>query len=138
MGKMNQISTPCRIEISGSINPSEDPKKVKTAILNIIPDCKITMEKFSIKGNSDSIHSLETIQESILSLQNQRIYKKILERNLKRNSTWFYLNKQAAFAGKLIPCEESDESPLGPIKIILTSNRIEQIIDILIFEDKIS
>jgi predicted RNA binding protein with dsRBD fold (UPF0201 family) len=57
-----------------------------------------------------------------------------MEKNLDNNSTWFYLNKQAAFAEKIAICGESDESPLGPIKIVLTSNHIEEIIDWLILE----
>ena len=138
MVKMNQISVSCRTEIFSSINPSEDPNKVKIAILNVIPDCKIKVEKFSIKGESDDINSLDTIHQSISSMHHQRIYKKILQRNLTRNSTWFYLNKQAAFAGKVILCEESDESPLGPIRIVLTSRNIERIIEKLIFEEEVS
>ena len=135
---MNQISISCRTEIFSSINPSEDPNKVKNAIQNVIPDCNIQIEKFSIKGESENINSLDTIHQYILSMHHQRIYKKILERNLTRNSTWFYLNKQAAFAGKVILCEESDESPLGPIRVVLTSNKIEQIIEKLIFDEEIS
>jgi hypothetical protein len=65
-------------------------------------------------------------------MQSERIYQRRLEKNLENNSTWFYLNKQAAFAEKIAICEESDESPLGPIKVILTSTQIDRIIDWLI------
>ena len=41
----------------------------------------------------------------------------------------FYLNKQAAFVEKIAICEKADESPLGPIKVILTSVYIDKIID---------
>jgi predicted RNA binding protein with dsRBD fold (UPF0201 family) len=132
MAKMNIPSVKCKIEIFCSVNPSEDPNKVKSAILNIFPDCEVTIEKFSIKGDSNDLHSLEKIHDTIQSMQSQRIYQRRLEKNLENDSTWFYLNKQAAFAEKIAICEESEESPLGPIKIILTSPKIDSIIDWLV------
>ncbi len=54
--------------------------------------------------------------------------------NLRDDSTWFYLNKQAAFMNTVALCAEDEESPLGPIKIILTSKNIESIIDWLTSE----
>jgi predicted RNA binding protein with dsRBD fold (UPF0201 family) len=132
MAKMNIPSFKCKIEIFCSVNPSEDPSKVKSAILNVFPNCETKIEKFSIKGNSNDLHSLEKIYDAINSTQSEKIYQRRLEKNLDNNSTWFYLNKQAAFVEKIAICEESDESPLGPIKVILTSTQIDKIIDWLI------
>jgi predicted RNA binding protein with dsRBD fold (UPF0201 family) len=132
MATMNIPSLKCSIEIFCSINPSEDSNKVKSAILNIFPKCEIKIEKFSLKGNSNDLHSLEKIYNAINSTQSEKIYQRRLEKNLDNNSTWFYLNKQAAFVEKIAICEESDESPLGPIKVILTSTQIDRIIDWLI------
>ncbi len=41
----------------------------------------------------------------------------------------FYLNKQESIVEKIEICEKSDESPLGPIKVILTSSNIDGMID---------
>ncbi len=119
---------PCKIEAYGSVNPSEDPKRVERAILNILFDCEIKKGKFSISGISQNLESLEKIYETIHSRKSQNSLKKNMEKNLDHNTTWFYLNKQAAFADNVALCEEADESPLGPIKIILTSQKIDQII----------
>ena len=119
----------CNIQIFSSVNPSEDPEKVKNAILNIFPNLSVKNEKFSIHSQSSELQSLEKIYETIHSRQSQKIYRRTLEKNLKNDTTWFYLNKQAAFVEKIVICEESDESPLGPIKIILTSSNIDGIID---------
>ncbi len=134
MAIMNIPSLKCKIEMLCSLNPSEDPSKVESAILNIFPNCEIKIEKFSIKGSSNDLHSLEKIHETIHSMRTLRTYRRKLEKNLENNSTWFYLNKQAAFAEKIAICEESDESPLGPIKVVLTSTNIDRIIDWLILE----
>ena len=71
-------------------------------------------------------------------MQSQRIYRRTLEKNMENNSSWFYLNKQAAFVNKVAICEESDESPLGPIKVILTSTNLDRIITWLTFEEDFS
>ncbi|HUT05799.1 MAG TPA: RNA-binding domain-containing protein [Nitrosopumilaceae archaeon] len=131
---MNIPSLKCKIEIFCPINPSEDPNKVESAILNVFPNCTIKIEKFFIKSESKDLHSLEKIYETIHSMHSQRIYRRTLQNNLENNSTWFYLNKQAAFAEKIVICEKSDESPLGPIKVVLTSTNIEEIIDWFILE----
>lgn len=122
----------CKIEILSSINSSEDPKKIETAILNIFPNAKIKTDNFSIVSNSKDLHLLEKIYDVIHSNQSQKIYQRQLEKNLENDSTWFYLNKQAAFVGTVALCEEAEESPLGPIKVILTSSNIDGIIDWLI------
>lgn len=135
---MNTPSVKCEIEILSSINPSEDPKKVKLAISNLFPKCEIKTENFSIIGKSNTLDSLEKIHDSIHSTQSQRIYRRTLEKNFNNNSSWFYLNKQAAFANKVAICEESNESPLGPIKVILTSSNFDRIISWLTFEEGFS
>ena len=122
----------CKIEITSSINPSEDPKKIETAILNIFPSAKIKIDNFSITSNSKDLNLLEKIYDVIHLNQSQKIYQRQLEKNLDNDSTWFYLNKQAALVGTVVLCEESDESPLGPIKVVLTSPNIDSILDWLI------
>ena len=112
-----------------SVNPSEDPKKIQKAISNIFPYSTIKTENFSLSSQSNDLKSLEKIYETIHTKQSQKIYRRNLEKNLENDTTWFYLNKQAAFVEKIAICEKADESPLGPIKVILTSPYIDRIID---------
>jgi len=122
----------CKIEITSSINPSEDPQKIEMAILNIFPSAKIKIDNFSITSNSKNLNLLEKIYDVIHLNQSQKIYQRQLEKNLDNDSTWFYLNKQAALVGTVVLCEEADESSLGPIKVVLTSPNIDSILDWLI------
>lgn len=119
----------CKIEAYSSLNPSEDPKKINSAILNILPGCEIKTGKFSVSGISHELLSLEKIYDTIHSRKSQNSLRRNLEKNLDNNTTWFYLNKQAAYADKVAICDEAEESPLGPIKIIMTSRNIAQIIE---------
>ncbi len=119
----------CKIEIFCPVNPSEDPKKIKKAISNVFTHLTIKTEIFSISAQSKDLKSLKKIYETIHTKQSQKNYRRNLEKNLENDTTWFYLNKQAAFVEKIAICEKADESPLGPIKVILTSSYIDQIID---------
>jgi predicted RNA binding protein with dsRBD fold (UPF0201 family) len=125
----------CKIEMFCSINPSEDPEKIKKSILNIFPNSKIKIEDYSISAQSKDLTSFEKIYDTIHFKRSQKNYRRNLENNLENDSTWFYLNKQAAFAEEIAICEEAEESPLGPIKVIMTSPDIDSIIDWIVFVD---
>ena len=128
----------CTIEIFCLVHPSEDPNKIKTAISNIFPYSTIKSENSSILAKSNNLNSFEKIYEIIHSRQTQKTYKQNLEKNLEHDTTWFYLNKQAAVVKKIVICEQSDESPLGPIKVTLTSLNIDKVIDWLVFGDNVT
>ena len=119
----------CKIQVSCKINFSEDPSKIKTAVLNVFPGLEISVDDQNLIGKSDDISSLSNISQSI---HTKNTYHRILTKNIKENSTWFYLNKQAAFVNTVALCSESDESPLGPIKVVLETDDIENTIQTLI------
>ena len=123
---MNQKTT---IQIFCSINPSEDPDKVKTAVNNIFPDVELETSDTEISGTTNNFSVLSQISKSIHEKNVKNTYQRILKKNNDGESTWFYLNRQAAFVNTVALCSEANESSLGPIKIILRSNNIEQVID---------
>ena len=121
------------VTVTTTVNPSENISKIKKAILNIFLDAQIEITNGMIKATTN-IDSLLKIHEVISSRNTQKTYRRHLNRNLIDDSTWFYLNKQAAFSNVIALCDEADESPLGPIKIILKSKNIEKIIEWLVFD----
>ncbi|MDH3779386.1 MAG: hypothetical protein OES15_00880 [Nitrosopumilus sp.] len=125
----------CKIEMSCSLNPSEDPAKVEKAIANIFPYSIIKYENFTMFAQSKELRSFEKIYETIHTNQSQKTYGRNLENNLENDTTWFFLNKQAAFVERVTICDEPEESPLGPIKVTLTSSNIDGIIDWIVFGD---
>ena len=135
MVRMKIPNINCKIEMVCPVNLSEDPDKVIQAISNIFPHATIKNENFSIKAQSNELRSLEKIYESIISTQSQKSYTRNLENNLEGNSTWFFLNKQAAFVDQVAICDEAEESPLGPIKVILNSSNIDGIIDWISYQN---
>ena len=122
---MNQKTT---IQIFCEINPSEDPEKVKLAVNNIFPDMELEISETDISGKTNNFSALSQISKSIHEKNIKNTYQRILKNNNDGDSTWFYLNKQAAFVNTVALCSDANESSLGPIKVILRSNDIEQVI----------
>lgn len=125
----------CKINVYCTINQSEDQNKVEQAISNILPDIEIQIDNDSLTATSENLETLSNIFEVIHSRKIQRVYSRFLNNNLRNDSTWFYLNKQAAFSNVVALCDREEESPLGPIKIVLTSKNIEEVIDWLVSEN---
>ena len=123
---MNQKTT---IQIFCQINPSEDPEKVKLAVNNIFPDMELEVSDTQIVGKTNNFSVLSPISKSIHEKNIKNTYQRILKNNNDGDSTWFYLNKQAAFVNSVALCSEANESSLCPIKVVLRSNNIEQVIE---------
>ena len=121
----------CKIEAYAAVNPSEDPEKVQQAISNILQDMNFKYENGSIKGISNDLQSLSKIFKTIKS-RKSRTYRRQMRYNLEGDTTWFYLNKQAASVNVIALCEEAEESPLGPIKILLHSKNIDKVMEWLV------
>ena len=123
---MNKKTT---IQIFCQINPSEDPEKVKLAVNNIFPEMELEVSDTQIVGKTNNFSVLSPISKSIHEKNIKNTYQRILKNNNDGDSTWFYLNKQAAFVNSVALCSEANESSLGPIKVVLRSNDIEQVIE---------
>ena len=124
----------CKIEAYAAVKPSEDPEKVRLAVSHVLLDAKSKYEDGSIKATSKDLQSLAKIYDTIRSRKVTRTYRRQMRYHAHDNTTWFYLNKQAAFVDVIAICEEAEESPLGPIKIILHSEEIQKVIDWLVPE----
>ncbi len=119
----------CKIEAYAAVNPSEDHDKIKAAISNVILDANYEYREGSIKATSRDLNSLSKIQETIRRRKVNRVYRRQMRYNTEGDTTWFYLNKQAAFVDVVAVCDEAEESPMGPIKVILHSKNLEKIAD---------
>ena len=126
---MRSLDVDCKVSAFCMINASEDINKVRTAISNALTDMDEKITGDTLIANSNNYESLTKIYETMRSRRSKSAYRRHLMRNMTKDSTWFYLNKQAAFANVIALCDEADESPLGPIKVVLHSKNIEDVID---------
>ena len=131
---MNTPNLSCKIEMFCTINPSESIEKVEQTISSIFPYSVIKNNEFTINAISKELRSFEKIYHFVHNNKLQKNFLRSLEDNLENDTTWFYLNKQAAFVEQIAICEEFGESPLGPIKVTLTSSNIDRIIDWIVFD----
>ena len=119
----------CKIEAYTAVNPSEDPDKVRHAVSNVVLNADYEFREGSIKATSRDLHSLSKIQETVRSRKANRVYRRQMRYNTKEDTTWFYLNKQAAYVDVVAICDEAEESPMGPIKVILHSKNLDKVVD---------
>ena len=129
---MRSLDVDCKVSAFCTINASEDINKVRIAVSNILIDTDEKITDDSLVANSNNYESLTKVYETIRTRRSKSAYRHHLMRNMMKDSTWFYLNKQAAFANVIVLCDEADESPLGPIKVVLHSKNIESVIDWLV------
>ena len=129
---MRSLDVDCKISVYCTINESEDVNKVRTSISNVLTDMDEKITDDALVANSTNYESLTKIYETMRSRKTKTAYRRHLMRNMTEDSTWFYLNKQAAFANVIALCDDEDQSPLGPIKVVLHSKNIEDVIDWLV------
>ena len=126
---MRALDTDCKISAYCAINPSEDIDKIRTAVSNVLIDMNERIAGNSVIANSNNYESLSKIYEIVRAKNITKAYRRNLRQNIVDDSTWFYLNKQAAFANVIALCDEDNQSPLGPIKIVIQSKNIRDVID---------
>jgi len=129
---LRSLDIDCKTSAYCAINPSEDINKIRTAVSNVLIDMDEKIVGNSLIANSNNYESLSKIYEIVRAKNIKKVYRRNLRQNIVDDSTWFYLNKQAAFANVIALCDEDNQSPLGPIKIVLQSKNIRDVIDWLV------
>ena len=123
------------IQVFTPIFPSESVSKVIEAI-NLVMGMKIDLDHTNnfLLGTTNKKEVLINTYDQIRNRSVTSVFNRLLISNLNQNTTWFYINKQAATEGLIILVDKFLESPLGPIKISLTSENILQVIEFLSIE----
>lgn len=127
--KIKPFNLPLEITVEAQVNPSEDAEKVKDAIQKIIKFIEPDISQNRIISSTNNEKSLYLIYEQIRDKQILAVARRLLLRNMAKDSTYILLNKQAAYMGRLNICEDENESPLGPIKLIVQTPYINEFID---------
>jgi len=112
---LKSLDVDCKVSAYCTINASEDVNKVRTSLSNVLTDMDEKLTVQSLDANSNNHESLTKIYETMRPRKTKSAYRRHLMRNMTEDSTWFYLNKQAAFADVPVLCDEEDVSPFCPI-----------------------
>jgi predicted RNA binding protein with dsRBD fold (UPF0201 family) len=129
------IESPIEVKVEAPVNPSEDPKKVIAAIENVIERCSAEF-RFGSRavGRARGAEALALIYEQVRSRSAMGVLRRMLLDNRAGDSTWFYLNKQAAAAGIAAVIEDEQESPLGPIRVTINCEELDPLVEWLVPE----
>ena len=129
------IESEIEIKVEASVNPSEDPQKVIGAIENVIDRCYPEFRYGSrAVGRARGTEPLSLVYEQVRSRSAMGVLRRMLVDNRSGDTTWFYLNKQAAAAGIAAVIEDEQESPLGPIKVTIDCEELDSIVNWLVPE----
>ncbi|WP_458744958.1 RNA-binding domain-containing protein [Candidatus Nitrosocosmicus sp. T] len=109
------------------INLTEDVQKVVFAVKNVLPNTEPVISKNNLYIKMNNFDRLRKIKDKIRSKKTLAVLQRILYNNYNMQSTWFLLNKQAAFSDVVVLVENENESPLGPIKITVNGCELERI-----------
>ncbi|MGD2250841.1 MAG: RNA-binding domain-containing protein [Candidatus Methanofastidiosia archaeon] len=116
------------ITVSVVVHFTESESKVNKALKNIFPALEFTPSEKGFTATSDDLKSLAHLKELLKSQKIRSTANYILKNSLLDNELVFYLNKQAAYMGKV---NFSENCPLDPITVNITGNNLYDIIDSL-------
>jgi predicted RNA binding protein with dsRBD fold (UPF0201 family) len=126
---MEQVTVYAETEI----NPTESVEKVKAAVCNVLGNVSTAVQT---EGKGSVLTAEASGQDSLTKFRNllrtDRIRdaaRKALFHSIRGNTISFCLNKQVAYAGHISFSEETAESPLGPIRVTVTSSSPRQLVE---------
>lgn len=116
------------VEVEAYVYPTEDIEKVKEAMLNLVPE--LEFEAFDrgdyiiLTGRTKSKKALQRLYELFRGQAILDTARSFLEEGYFGEEIIIKVNKQAAYAGKV---NFNEESPLGPITIIIRTKNPHRI-----------
>ncbi len=123
-----------QVKVEAEVYPTEDLEKVRRTLLNLFPDLDFEVKqsdsfKKILTGNSSEKNALRNFKQLIMRERIRDAARSIIYNNVLDDSAIVYLNKQVAYADHISFCMPNGESPLGPIRITLKSEKLQQVID---------
>lgn len=128
---MESKPTSVRILLRASVSPSEDASKVLLAAKNVIGDCqhKEEVSEGEVALSSENVKCLQKLHDQLRDRRVRDAARRLLLRRREENRLTLMLNRQAAFTGTIALCGNEDESPLGPIFLVMDSDQTDQLIE---------
>jgi predicted RNA binding protein with dsRBD fold (UPF0201 family) len=114
------------VTIRTPLRPTEDPEKVRAAILNLFPESEIAIDQAEVVGKTAFLDRFKTL------IRNQKILdsvRKSLLASVVPGSTVISLNKQAAFVKRVSLSE--GRTALGNMEVTIESDDLERLIDVI-------
>lgn len=115
--------------LKAKIHPSEDEETIKEAVKALFPKLEIKIQDEELVGKSNDFDALENLKNKIGLQGITASARRELQKSRRDNQLDFFLNRQAATVHKV--SFSGNETPLGPIRVHIESDDIEEVIDYL-------
>jgi hypothetical protein len=124
------------VAVQTALEPTEDERNVERALLKLFPSAHIERitrpnDSLALSTRGSGVEFLNNLRNLIRQQRIRSAARSILTRSLSGSTLQFYLNKQAAFMGRVSFCEAVGESPHGPISIQVECEDPQSVIDYL-------
>lgn len=125
----NPPEIPFLLQVDAQIHPTEIEERVTAAITNIFPNIELEVRTDWISSKTENWDDLLYFSELLEKHRVLDAARKVVLNHLSGNTTRFLLNKQTAYVGKINFCETEEESPMGPLFVVLSSEQISELLD---------
>ena len=111
------------VHVEAEINPTEAEEKVKRAVANlfgaIAAETKASRIGSVLTTEARGREPLENFRNVLRRDRVRDAARRVFYAGSREKSIVFFLNKQVAFAAHVSFSQETGESPLGPIKVVI-------------------
>jgi len=128
--KIVRYTDDLKVMVSTPLKRSEDPGRVRSAIENVLgAGVSLKERDGQIQFVGFDEEFLYPLYEAIRKRRTLAVARRLLLNQAEEGKTHILLNKQAAFVGILVLCEDEAESPMGPIEMTIETKNLESFID---------
>jgi predicted RNA binding protein with dsRBD fold (UPF0201 family) len=121
------------VRVEAEVNPTEPEAKVKTAVTNMFGELSVHVEAQRVgsllTAQAEGLAALQNFRDALRRDRVRAAARKLLHANVHGNRIVFFLNKQVAFTGHVSFSQETGESPLGPIRVVVETENPRELID---------
>ncbi len=128
---MPQHELRVKVTLDATVSPSEDPARVAEALRNVVGGAQAEERAGagSARLATEDERALSHIRDQLRDRHVRSAARRQLLLNGRGRTSSVLLNRQAAAAGVVAICGSPGESPLGPIRMTLESDRLQAAID---------
>jgi predicted RNA binding protein with dsRBD fold (UPF0201 family) len=119
--------------VETEVNPTEAEEKVKAALANVFGILPIVAKPSNLGSllvtEAKWREALDNFRNLLRRERVRNAARRVFFAGLRDKTIRFFLNKQVAFAGHVSFSQETSESPLGPIKVVIKCENPRELID---------
>jgi predicted RNA binding protein with dsRBD fold (UPF0201 family) len=124
------------ILLFADVKATEDPEKVREALLNICPIAEIENTEDTTgaplqRGKATGVEAISTLARKFSEARILEAVRRVFLKQVGEGVLVFGIHRQAAFMGRLHLCNLDDISATGPIRVEIRAKHILDVIDFI-------